>query len=94
MHFRVEVDEELADSLEEVLVAIFLFLSDQLRKDRLKGIPMLYNVAMGTKNTLHGEEHLVLARHVQLELELAYFSEDFIRAASARISLLLCDEVL
>ena len=94
MHFRVEVAEELADGLEEVLVAIVLLLSNQLREDRLKGVPVLHNVAVGTKNTLHGEEHLVLARHIQLELELAHFSEDFIRAASARISLLLCDEIL
>ena len=94
MHIGVEVDEELADSLEEVLVAIVLLLSDELREDRLKGVPVLHNVAMGAKNTLHGEEHLVFARHIQLELMLAHFSEDFIRAASARVSLLLCDEVL
>ena len=94
LHFRVEVDEELADRLEEVLVAIILLLSNQLREDRLKGVPVLHNVAVGTKNTLHGEEHLVLARHIQLELELAHFSEDLIRAASACVGLLLCDEVL
>ena len=94
MHFHVEVDEELADGLKEVLVAIFLLLSDQLREDGLKGVPVLHNVAMGTKNALHSEEHLVLARHVQLELKLAHFSEDLIRAASSCVGLLLCDEVL
>ena len=94
LHFRVEVAEELADGLEEVLVAIVLFLGDQLREDWLKGVPMLRDVAMGTKNALHGEEHLVFARHVQLELKLAHFSEDLIRAASARVGLLLRDEVL
>ena len=94
MHFRVEVAEELADGLEEVLVAIVLFLGDQLREDWLEGVPMLHNVAMGAKNALHGEEHFVLARHVQLELKLAHFSEDLIWAASARVGLLLRDEVL
>ena len=94
MHFRVEVAEELADGLEEVLVAIVLLLGDQLRENWLKGVPMLHNVAMGAKNALHGEEHFVLARHVQLELKLAHFSEDLIRAASARVGLLLRNEVL
>lgn len=94
LHFRVEVAEELADGLEEVLVAIVLLLSNQLREDWLEGVPMLHNVAMGAKNALHGQEHLVLARHVQLELKLAHFSEDLIRAASARVGLLLRDEVL
>ena len=94
LHLRVKVDEELADSLEEVLDAVCLFLGNQLRKYRLKGVPMLDNVAVGAENTLHRDEHLVITRHVQLELKLAHFTEDIIGATSARISFLFRDKVL
>ena len=94
LHLWVKVDEILANRLPEVLVAIFLLLGDQLREDTLKSVPVLDNVAMRAKNTLHGDEHLVFACYIQLELKLAHFSHYVIWATSTRISFLLSDEVL
>lgn len=89
LHLRVEVDEELASCLEKVLATFFLVLGHKLLENRLKSIPMLHDVAMLAKNTLHGNEHLVLARHVELELKLANLAHDIIRGASPLVRNLL-----
>ena len=62
-----------------MLHALFLFLSHKLLEDWLESVPMLDDVAMLTKDALHGYENLVVTSHIELELKLAHFSHDIVR---------------
>ena len=93
LHVRVHVGEELAGSLEEMLAAHVLLLSDQLVEDWLEGVPVNNDVSVWAEDAAHRDVHLVLTGDVELELKLADFSEDVVRAARACIRLLLGNEV-
>jgi len=60
----MQIGKELANRLEQVLVAIVIFLSNQGGEDGLKSIPVFGNVSMGSENAAQGNVHLVLACHV------------------------------
>ena len=95
LHFRVAVDEELNQPLEEVNHTCFRVLVSKVSEDALVSVPMLRDVAMRAKNGAHADEHLVLACDVQLELRLANLSKDFIfTRRAAQIGLFISDKGL
>ena len=95
LHFGVAVDEELNQPLEEVNHTCVRVLVSKASEDSLVSIPVLRNVAVGTKNGAHAYEHLVLTSDIKLELRLAYLSKDFISTwRGAQIGFLVSDEGL
>ena len=95
LHLRVAVDEELNQPLEEMIHTCVRVLVSKASEDSLVRIPVLRNVAVGTKNGAYANEHLVLSSDIQLELHLAYLSKDFIcTGRGAQIGLLVSDEGL
>ena len=76
-----------------MLAAHVLLLSDQLGEDWLEGVPVNNDVSVWAEDAAHRDVHLVLTGDVELELKLADFSEDVVRAARACIRLLLGNEV-
>ena len=74
--FGVLVDEELNESLEEVLDAVFLVTRDEISEYWLVLSPSFDDVAVWSENGDHAEVELVLRSDVELELHLAYLLED------------------
>lgn len=70
MHFGVTIDKELNNCLKEVFFSHFFVLLDQIHENIFELIPVLHNIAVGTKDAAHGDVKLVLRCDVKLKLHL------------------------
>ena len=61
-----------------MLGAIFLILGCKVREDFLVSVPLLDDVAVRSEDGADAQVELVLRGHVQLQLELASFTDDVV----------------